>query len=147
MAGQKPWEPSWIVTEKLGRGGQGETDLVENSQTKEKAVLKTLVRPNDAKARGRMHIEVESLKTLRKTGANVPAVLDGNTGSEEEALYFVMEYIEGQTLTDFVAEGHPLSAEMATNIVASMSSSVPSNVDSKISSTSRPRRSTAIVSR
>ena len=117
MSVSGPWNNNWIEIEPLSGGGQGDTILVKSvSGEPARAVLK-LLKPQkvrDVKARGRMAIEVTNLKVLRNAGGKVPQVLDGNTEKFEDPnvpLYFVMEFVQGNTLTKAVQSGGGLPAE------------------------------------
>jgi serine/threonine protein kinase len=89
----------------------------------------------DVKARARMHREVTSLQTLAPQGARVPRYLDGNTAAFEQTevpLFFVMEYIEGQTLDVFLKLNGPLSLEdsvaIALDLCATMKVAIKEGV-------------------
>ena len=57
-----PWDADWILGERLGKGGQGLTNLVTRTNApSEKGALKILKNNKDAQARGRMRREVVSL--------------------------------------------------------------------------------------
>jgi eukaryotic-like serine/threonine-protein kinase len=92
------------------------------------AVLKLLKshKASDPKARRRMAQEVLSLKILHSAGGKVPRVLDANTEKFEDQnspLYFVMDYIEGQTLAKVVQTG-PMSVRTAIQVALDLCSTL-----------------------
>jgi serine/threonine protein kinase len=121
---ENPWTKQWGLGEKCGEGGQGETFFVPDRSTP-KGVLKVLKgsNQNDAKARRRLFQEVNNLRIMSDAGANVPRVLDSNCDNfvrEGALLYFVMEYISGQTLAQLVASNPNLLLEIAVNIALAL---------------------------
>ena len=116
-----PWDTNWVVEEQnFAKGGQGIAQVVQRRHdSTQKAVLKVLKNNKNAQARGRMHREVESLRTLHSTAAKVPGVLEHNTDEFDDTgiqLYVVMEYIHGRTLAEIVAESNGLTLEKAISI-------------------------------
>ena len=116
-----PWDTNWAVEQQnFGKGGQGITHVVRRrDDSTQKAVLKVLKNNKNAQARGRMHREVESLRTLHLTAAKVPSVLEHNTDEFDDAgvqLYVVMEYVDGRTLAEIVAESNGVTLEKAVAI-------------------------------
>lgn len=122
MSAAKPWAQKWIEVKSLSGGGQGDTIIVKSVQDETtQAVLKLLkqAKAESPKARRRMFQEVANLKILRDAGAKVPEVLDHNTESFEDIsvpLYFVMEYIVGNTLADLVEQNNGMSVETSIGI-------------------------------
>jgi serine/threonine protein kinase len=126
MNNDKPWTEKWIEINPLSGGGQGDTILVKSlSNEATRAVLK-LLKPHktqDTKSRGRMAQEVMNLKILRNAGGQVPQVLDGNTDKFEVQnipLYFVMEFVEGDTLAKSVQDNGGLSVDKAVGVALSL---------------------------
>src|SRR5260221_11586439 len=117
-----PWEQSWRIVKPLNGGGQGDTFLVEHlSGSPAIAVLKLLKgsKASDLKVRNRMYREVASLRTLATEGAKVPHFHDRNTGDYENPStpqYFVMEYVEGETLDSVIAKNGPLALQAAVSL-------------------------------
>jgi eukaryotic-like serine/threonine-protein kinase len=118
MNGQKyPWSNSWEVIRKLGKGGQGETFLVESiSDPKRVGVLKSLRNNRNEQARSRIRMEVSNLEALSFRRIKVPSVFWSNVDRFKEEgvpLYFVMQYIEGRTLDEIVRKDGPVSLDRA----------------------------------
>jgi serine/threonine protein kinase len=130
MSNGAPWETNWVLIEPLGGGGQGDTHLVKPSTGDPvKAVLKLLKsgKASDEKARGRMAQEVTNLRFLRTAGGKVPHVLESNTEKFEDVtvpLYFVMEYIEGQTLARAVQGSGGLDVKTSLGIAVDLCSTM-----------------------
>ena len=126
----EPWKERWGEVKPLNGGGQGDTFLVKcvSGETKN-AVLKLLKpqKAQDPKARRRMYQEVANLKILHSAGGKVPEVLDGNTENFEDInvlLFFVMEYIEGNTLASLIQQSNGLSVEISVGIALELCSIV-----------------------
>lgn len=119
-----PWETNWILGPQLGVGGQGITFAVTGTRAEmPKGALKKLKNNKDAQARARMHREVANLQALALAGGNVPQVLDHNTEdlkSSNSQLFVVMEFVEGQTLREFVEARGVLSLDEALAAVISI---------------------------
>ncbi|MGD1805201.1 protein kinase domain-containing protein [Dapis sp. BLCC M126] len=106
---KKPWDENWeSISEKIGKGGQGETSLVKpknDSFSPGEYVLKILHKQKDYERRARMSREVNNLKTFRNPG--IPKLIDSNYDSFEDLnipLYMVIEFIEGSTLEKFITD-------------------------------------------
>jgi len=124
------WNDKWTEVRPLGGGGQGDTLLVRsNSDQTRQAVLK-LLKPHkaqDPKARRRMYQEVANLKILRNAGGKVPEVMDGNTEDFEKVnvpMYFVMEFIGGDTLANLISKNRSFSVEDSTGIALELCSTL-----------------------
>lgn len=127
--------PDWKIIKKLGQGGQGMTWLVQSRTGSEQGVLKILRRPDDQQARARMHREVANLRSLHPTAARVPKVLEDNTKEFEimdTVLYFIMEYIEGQTLLDYISEHTPLDIDNSLAICNSLLETIRIGIEANI---------------
>lgn len=128
MNAARPWEANWIRDSgsAIGRGGQGHAFLMQSRHdASKKAVLKLQIdrKQKDPVARRRMFQEVSSLKVLASAGADVPHVLDDNTGQFGDlsvSLFFVMEYIPGPTLAQYMKEKGPLPLRQAVGISLSL---------------------------
>jgi eukaryotic-like serine/threonine-protein kinase len=103
----KPWDENWQKVRQLPGGGQGDTWVVKRlGDTNEEYVLKVLRKQVDGERRQRMHREVRALRLLQHPA--IPRVIESNTdeyADTEIPLYFVADYVEGQTLKERVNEG------------------------------------------
>src|ERR1700738_899794 len=119
---RKPWENDWRRLRQLGAGGHGVTYLVERvDRPGEQYVLKALRDNDDPERRQRMHREVQALRQLRHPG--LPKIIESNTdefANLDEALYFVMDYIDGATLEQRVTEGR-LQTDDAVRLIIQLS--------------------------
>src|SRR5258708_23322195 len=116
----EPWNERWTILSELGQGGQGTTYKVRETGTENIAVLKDLNDRASRQARARMHREVTNLRTLSSLGAKVPRVLDGNTNDYETdspRLYFVMEFMRGQTLKAIIDDRKKLTLDESASLV------------------------------
>ncbi len=106
---RKPWEDTWRKLRELGRGGNGVTFLVDHYQKPgELYVLKELKHNHlsDPERRQRMYREVQALQQL--DNPSLPKIIESNTDSFADIdvpLYFVMDYVVGQTLEERVKQG------------------------------------------
>jgi serine/threonine protein kinase len=128
MSDREPWSSNWKHLAKLGRGGQGNTRLVERVDGSGiRGVLKVLNRQDSPQARQRMQREVVALDTLAQGGVKVPRVLDGNTADYADKsvqLFFVMDFIHGVTLADLLKREKQLSLNQAMGITLDLCSTV-----------------------
>lgn len=119
---RKPWDNNWRRLRQLGAGGHGVTYLVErDDRPGEQYVLKVLRDNDDPERRQRMHREVQALRQLRHAG--LPKIIESNTdqfADMDEALYFVMDYIDGPTLEQRVTEGR-LQTDDAVRLIIQLS--------------------------
>ena len=122
-----PCLEKWEVQGPLGGGGQGTTFLVRSKADGTEAVLKVLRKQDSLQARGRMFREVTNLKTLHPLGCKVPAVLDANVEkfeSPDVQLFFIMERIFGDNLTDLIKRKGPLPLDLSAAIVLDIASTI-----------------------
>jgi serine/threonine-protein kinase len=124
MVEQKPWVANWIedATDKLRRriGGQGIVKLVRRRDGQEASlfVLKELKQQKSKERRARMYREVVALETLPHS--STPGVIEHNTNSYRDLsvnLYAVFEFIDGQTLAEYVSEKGQLFLDDALHVV------------------------------
>lgn len=118
------WESNWQIERKLGVGGQGIAQLVKSTDGKAQiGVLKYLKNNRNPTSRIRMKSEVACLEFMHSLKARVPGVIDHNTDKyldEKEELYLVMEFIEGQTLQEYVSTGVKIDLNAAIDITLSL---------------------------
>ena len=101
--------PYQIVRE-IGRGGMGQVYLADRAdgQFAQQVALKLVKRGMDSKAVLRRFLaERQILAQLRH--ANIAGLLDGGVSDEGQS-YFVMEYVDGQPITDY-CDHHRLTLE------------------------------------
>ena len=130
MSANEPWGEKWDKLKPLGGGGQGDTVLVQSKSNFPKQAVLKLLKPHkaqDSKARRRMYQEVANLKILRSAGGKVPEVLDDNTDSFEKLdapMYFVMEFVQGDMLSNVIGEKHSLPVETSVAIAVDLCSTL-----------------------
>ena len=115
------WISEWEILEDLGMGGQGTTHLARRRGEDTRGVIKLLKQNNNQQARKRMRFEVDALKLLSGLGASVPFVLGTNVERADEIgipLFFVMEYVDGETLHDYVESRKKLNIEESIELVS-----------------------------
>lgn len=116
-----PWDDKWNLGKRLGKGGQGLTQLATPiGDGPPNAAVKMLKNNQDRQARGRMFREVASLQVLASAGGSVPHVLDHNTSAYEDLaveLYLAMEYVPGLTLREIIEERRRLPLDLAKRVV------------------------------
>ena len=99
------------IIKKLGEGGMGEVYLAEDQKLNRKVALKIL-RPafiDDADRLQRLNREARTAAQI--THPNVMAIYDIDSAKDEksgkELRYIVMEYVSGESLTDFLQRARP----------------------------------------
>lgn len=119
----KPWEHNWEITASLAPTGQGEAHIVRKKGSgEEKFLLKELKASSQTSpiARIRMYREAVNLKLLKATSAKVPKIVEDNTEYFEDLnvpLFLVMEFVQGQLLSDTLKERGKLGLEESVNLV------------------------------
>lgn len=95
------------ITKSLGRGSFGEVYDAHDTKTDQRVALKVLdpIRGAELVHRQRFLRESYTLSVIRSP--NIMGLLD--YGEQEGRLYAALEFIEGKTLTQYVAEHGPLS--------------------------------------
>jgi len=86
---------------KLGEGGMGEVALVEDRDIGRQVALKRLLGPQSAPALARFVDEVRTIGRLEHP--NIIPIHDVGV-DEHGALFFVMKYVEGETLESVIAK-------------------------------------------
>lgn len=130
MDQSRPWLERWNVIRELSGGGQGTTLLAASKDgglNLQSAVIKILHKQQDSEARRRMFREVTNLKVLHSAACRVPRILDSNLESFElpdVPLFFVMEFVNGETLAKFIGDRSGIPLLEASEIVADLSSTL-----------------------
>src|SRR4030088_2105844 len=91
---------NWIIQKELGRGGMGRVYLVQDMDSNRQAAVKVLVAElaQDAGFLQRFQREIDTLRTL-----DHPHIVKlYESGHENGLYYYVMEYIEGNSLQDLL---------------------------------------------
>src|SRR5204862_7181371 len=91
------------VRSRLGSGGMGEVYLAEDLRLGREVALKFLAPASqtDEERRARLLTEARAASALRSS--NIAAIYD--IGEHEGTLYLVMEYVEGEPLSERIARG------------------------------------------
>ncbi|MFA9455045.1 MAG: serine/threonine protein kinase, partial [Candidatus Aminicenantaceae bacterium] len=109
---------NYKILEVLGKGGMGEVYLAEDLKLERKVAIKVLLEDiqGDDTAKQRFHREAKAAASL-----DHPFICKVyETGECDGKDYMVMEYLEGETLKDKIAEG-PLSITDTLRIMLEMS--------------------------
>lgn len=88
----------YLIGKKIGAGGMGSVYLATNVHTDQQVAIKVLpsALAREAGFVERFHREIEALKKMHN-----PYVIEFyDSGVENEIYYYVMEYVEGETLTN-----------------------------------------------
>jgi serine/threonine protein kinase/tetratricopeptide (TPR) repeat protein len=103
------------VRERLGSGGMGEVYLAEDTRLGRDVALKFLpaAAQADGDRRARLMTEARAASALRSS--HIAAIYD--IGEHDGAIYLVMEYVEGQVLSERVRQG-PVPLRDALDIAA-----------------------------
>ncbi len=112
-AGRLPRVPGYELFELLGEGAYGEVWLARDQRTNKRVAVKLY-----ANRRGldwtQLNREVEKLALL-DASRNIVHLLD--VGWQHDPPYFVMEFLEGGSLEEFIQQNGPLSADDAIRTV------------------------------
>jgi len=86
----------FYIFDVVGRGGMGAVYEAIHTETHEKAAIKVLLFPfeEDEELRKRFETEIETLRNLRHP--NIVRLF--GFGEEQQVLYYVMEFVDGQSL-------------------------------------------------
>jgi len=104
---------SFEIAEIIGRGGMGVVYLARDTKLKRSVAVKSIpaALAGDSTARTRFRREAELLASLNHP--NIAVIHD--IVEQEDSVYLVLEYIEGETLADRIAR-EPLNLEEALSI-------------------------------
>ncbi len=102
----------YSITKEIGRGGMGAVYLAERPEFKQQVALKVIKRGMDTdEILRRFRQEREILASL--THPNIARLLDGGT-TDDGRPYFVMEYIDGVSITAYCDQNKlPIDARLA----------------------------------
>ncbi|MCW8966835.1 MAG: protein kinase [Candidatus Pacearchaeota archaeon] len=119
------WEKNWEELEVIGSGGQGiATKLKAIDDSSKYAVLKR-IQPNwegNEQAVDRMRKEIRTLEDLNKLDASVPKVYDSFLNyAESTKPFFIMEYIHGILLSEWIEKHSPASYKESVAIILAIS--------------------------
>ncbi len=105
----------YVILQQIGAGGMGKVYLAEHCRMKRQVALKSLPlrMVPDEQAIGRFHREVQAAAKL--THPNIVTAYDA--GEDKEIHYFVMEYVEGINLSEYVKEEGVLPVEVAVDYI------------------------------
>ena len=88
------------LEKKIGEGGMGTVFLAQQTEPVKRQVALKLIRAPLASAEIIQRFDAERQALAMMNHPNIAKVLDAGT-SEEDMPYFVMEYVEGQNITDY----------------------------------------------
>ena len=120
----------YLIGKKIGAGGMGTVYLATNVHTDQQVAIKVLP---GALAREpgfveRFHREIEALKKMHN-----PYVIEFyNSGVENEIYYYVMEYVEGETLTKRIRREKRVDWKTTVNICIQICSALKAAHDAGI---------------
>src|SRR5215471_10332626 len=108
------------IYDQIGEGGMGVVYLAEDTHLGRRVAIKFLTAGDDRHYRARFLREARSVSRL--SHPNIAIIHDyGET--EDGQPFIVMEYIEGQTLTELLNEGY-LTVARAVEIIESVASAL-----------------------
>ena len=109
----------YLLKEKIGAGGMGDVFLAEHQLMKRKCAVK-LIHSDQARDREmRDSFEQEAKATAQLTHWNTIEVYDYGT-STDGRFYYVMEYLQGVNLSQFVQSYGPMSSARVAYILKQM---------------------------
>lgn len=114
----KTWNKNWTSKQDLTSGGQATAKLVQNQATAKVAFLKILSRQGDTERRARFFREATVYATTEHH--LIPALIESNAHryqDPEYKLYLITEYIQGPTLTEYIARHGQLNFVDASAIL------------------------------
>ncbi|MCK5127127.1 MAG: protein kinase [candidate division Zixibacteria bacterium] len=125
----------FTILKKLGAGGMGEVYLAKDTKLQRNVAIKTLLAEFFEDKERKERFQREARTAAKINHQNVMGIYDIDTAIEpqsgKEFTYIVMEYIEGQSLTQFLAAGeHDISelAHIAEHIAGGLAAAHQINV-------------------
>jgi len=106
----KNWKENWITEQELNSGGQATAKLVKNKVNEKVAFLKILSRQDNMERRSRFFREATAYATIEHN--SIPSLIESNAHRYQDSeykLYLITEYIEGLTLTEYMAKHDQLN--------------------------------------
>ncbi|RKG95039.1 serine/threonine protein kinase [Corallococcus sp. CA053C] len=130
VSGAKPRLPGLELLEVLGRGGMGEVWLARQQSLGRTVAVKVLPPrlAKDAEFVSRFDKEATALAAL--SHPNIVQIID--RGVEGEHYYFVMEYVEGQSLRHALGGADPLPPQQALKVLLQVARAVECAHDKNI---------------
>ncbi len=115
--------PSFTLVRRLGSGGMGSVYLARDPVLKRLVAVKVMAPALAADPDARARFEREAQAVAAISHPNVVSVY--SVGELENGVpYLVMQYIEGRTMADRVAEGGPLDAPTARRVLGEVASAL-----------------------
>ena len=110
---------NYLVKQKLGEGGMGSVYLAEHPTIGKKVALKVLHAEfsNNEEVAQRFFHEAKAVNNIGHP--NIVDIVDYGViagGGREQLVYFIMEYLSGQALSDLLRAEAPLPPERALGI-------------------------------
>lgn len=97
-------QESYVILQEIGKGGTGTVYLAYHRRLEKYVVLKRI---HNLNANVDWRKEVDILKNLHHP--NLPQVFDFL--QDQDAIYTVMDYVEGRSLSSYIEEGYPFTEQ------------------------------------
>jgi tRNA A-37 threonylcarbamoyl transferase component Bud32 len=120
---EKTLSPSYTLVKRLGAGGMGAVYLARDPVLKRLVAVKVMAPALAADAGARARFEREAQAVASISHPNVVAVY--SVGELENGVpYLVMQYIEGRTMAERLAQDGPLEARAAKRVLGEVASAL-----------------------